>query len=137
MKKKSKSKARSYASLKKKIQMWVNEAQENLLLQMWVIKVDWDFGAKSSDRSMTLATVGSLPEYYDARLTVYLKNCLESSDEEVRHNVYHEVNHLILAEFAHAAVSRCVSREQLKHAEERAVSLMAKVFCRLIKSTVE
>ena len=136
MKKKSKSKTRSYASLKKKIQRWINEAQENLLLQHWVIKTDWELGGKSSDRSMTLATVGSLPEYYDARLTVYVKNCAKSTDEEVRHNVYREVSHLILAEFAHAAVSRCVSREQLKHAEERAVSLLAKIFCLAFKSRV-
>lgn len=133
---KTKSKARSYASLKKKIEAWLEEAKENLLLPAWHIDKNWSLEKKGTNNSVTLMSMGSLPQYYDGVLTVYLKNCADYSDEVVRRHVYHELAHSILSEFSKLAYLRFINKDQLVNAEERTASLLAQILARLIKSTV-
>lgn len=125
--KKLKSKASSYASLKKKIQKWIEEAQKNLLLQAWTIEIDWELNTKAKSGAISLMSTTCLPHYLSAHLTVHLGSCFQCSDEVVRSTCYHELFHAVLSEFVELASSRSVSKEQLANAEEKLVQTLAKI----------
>ena len=117
--------ARSYASLKKNIQIWINEAQKKLLLKAWTIVITWNLDEKVKVGAITLMSTTSLPYSLEIHITVYLGSCFQCSNKVVRVICYHELCHSLVSEFADLASMRCVSQEQVKGAEEQLVQTLA------------
>jgi hypothetical protein len=127
MKKKSKSQAGLYASLKKKITRWIAEAQKKLLLQAWTIKIVWKLDEEESGDRIAIMSIEHLPEYNEAVVEVFIKNCFQYSDKLVRNACYHEMFHAVLSDYSKLADSRYASKVQLDDAEEKLVSTLAKI----------
>lgn len=124
---KSKSRARTYASLKKKIQRWIEEAQEKLMLEAWTIEITWSLDKKEKIGAITLMNTVSLSPHLSAHITVYLGSCFQCSSKHVRRICYHELLHARISAFADLAGARCITKEQLRDTEEELVETLAAI----------
>ena len=109
-------------SLQAKIIRWVKEAQKKLLLQAWTIQVNFDYDEEGGYMLTT-----STPEYLSAVIEVKLEEGIKKSNKQVRQDCYHEMAHVLFAEFSILAGARCVDRKQLVLAEEKLVEVLAKI----------
>lgn len=110
-------------SMKKNINLWIAQAQEDFLLQEWNITKSWT----GEDEEVPMA-VGCVPAYRMADIEINLRLCKKYDNSTVRFYCYHEVFHIRLWEFATLAQQRKATPEQKRDAEEEFVQICVKAF---------
>lgn len=110
------------ATLKKNIPIWVAEAQKKMLLQAWTISIVWT--GKKEGVSMV---VSCEEKYRQAQIEVNLEACKDFNDKKLRFNCYHEMAHILLAEYVALAERRYIAKKQLRATEEQVVEIITRI----------
>ena len=109
-------------ALKEKIKSWVTAAQKRMFLEAWNITFSWDGKDDNEPLSVTCNV-----EYRKADIEVNLEVYKTYEDDLIRLNCYHEVAHVLLAEYVALGEERCVTAKQLSSAEEQLAEIIARI----------